>query len=104
MIKLELCIGHGDCKRIEFKSKFELITFVDELDRFDCIWLVGADANKGEVIITESLITIINNISSGVFDLDNHSLFIQEYETYEDAYRVALMIREVNEKCYQTIK
>ena len=102
MIKLNLCIGKGDCKEIPFYKQQELRSFLQELDRFDCIWLATDNGEKGEILITESLKTLIISFDSNLFNtLGNDGyLFIQEYQTYEDAYAVALSMREPNPRCY----
>jgi len=104
MIKLNLCIGKGDCKEIPFETVFDMVEYLKELDRFDCIWLATENGEIGEQIITEDLTILINLAASGVLFktlLDDNSLFfIQEYQTYEDAYAVALAMREPNPRCY----
>ena len=103
MIKLNLGIGKGDCKEIEFNNAFELIDYLKELDRFDCIWLATEDGEGGEILVTENLWVLINAVESGHFNLtknDPKYFFVQEYQTYEDAYSVALSMREPNPRCY----
>ena len=103
MIKLNLCIGKGDCKEIPFDSVLEMADFLNGLDRFDCIWLATEDGEKGELLVTECLKTLINSVIDGHFNLVQNEpqyFFVQEYQTYEDAYAVALSMREPNPKCY----
>ena len=101
MIKLNLCIGKGDCKEIPFETVFDMVEYLRELNRFDCIWLAADDGEKGEILITESLSALIQAVKWGHFNiLDKNILFVQEYQTYEDAYAVALSMREPNPRCY----
>ncbi len=101
MIKINLGIGKGDCKEIEFETITDLCDYLKELDRFDCIWLATDDGEKGEILITESLSTLIHAVNWNHFHiLDKNILFVQEYQTYEDAYKVALDMREPNPRCY----
>lgn len=102
MIKLELCIGHGDCKRVELNSKLELVNYLLELYRFDCIWLATSDVDNSEIVVTESLDVLLKSIMMGVIEINDTVLNIQEYETYESAYAVALAMREGSDKCYRT--
>jgi hypothetical protein len=103
MIKLNLCIGKGDCKEIPFESVLEMADFLNELYRFDCIWLATDNGEFGEQLITEDLTLLINSVTGDFFKelYNNNALFfVQEYQTYEDAYKVALNMREGNPKCY----
>ena len=72
------------------------------MKRFDCIWLVTEDGSDGEIMITECVDRIIISATYGHWNFDNETtnLFVQEYQTYESAYRVALDMREGNPRCY----
>lgn len=110
MIILNLAIHDGEVEVMEFKTVEELIEFIEELKRFDCIWLVAdeSDINDDitsscEILITEDVYTIISAIGVDFFSCSlrkDSKLFIQEYQSYEDAYKVALDMREGNPKCY----
>ena len=103
MIHLNLAIYDGEIQVIKFILQKDLIEYLQELKRFDCIWLAADDGEKGEVLITENLDTLINAIKAGHFNLIWNSptnFYVQEYQTYEDAYKVALDMREGNPKCY----
>lgn len=97
MITLNLAIYKGDVKVIEFSNQIDLSEYVKELNRFDCIWLAAEDQVFGEILVTENLQTVINH-----FKLWNspQNFYLQQYQTYEDAYKVALDMRESNPKCY----
>jgi hypothetical protein len=103
MITLHLGMGDGDIVLIEFHTQFDLCEYLKELSRFDCIWLAADDGEKGEILITENVQILIKAVENSYFNLLWNSLqnfFVQEYETYEDAYKVALDMREGNPKCY----
>ena len=53
-----------------------------------------------EIIITESIDFLIKSIEFIEIVKDKKVYALQEYESYEAAYEVALMMREVNPKCY----
>ena len=100
MIKLGLGIGEGDVKNFEFINKENLIDFVLELCRFDTIWLVAdEDIDNKEALVTENLNTIVNAINGNIFDIEQ-GLSIFDNTTFEDAYSVALSMKEGNPKCY----
>jgi hypothetical protein len=99
MIELHLAIYDGDVLRIKFNNKNELLDYLKELKSFDCIWLVTDDCEFGEILITQNLDTVINCFKKNMFSILD-KLFVQEYQTYEDAYKVALGMRESNPKCY----
>jgi len=97
MINLHLAIYDGDIPSIPFIKKEDLIDYIYELQRFDCVWLFATKDGDAEIIITESidfLISIIKIIQLG------KNVFLQEYQSYEDAYSVALDMKLVNPKCY----
>ena len=103
MIHLNLGIYSGDIKLYKFNTQTELCEFLKELSRFDCIWLAADDSEKGEVLITENLQTLISAIEHSHFNLlwnSPQNFYVQEYQTYEDAYKVALNMRESNSRCY----
>jgi hypothetical protein len=98
MITLHLAIYDGDIEKLEFNSKVELLDFIKELKSFNCIWLLTNDGEKGELIVTENIETIMISIE---YNLCFYNvLYLQEYQTYEDAYAVALDMRDGNPKCY----
>ena len=103
MIHLNIGIYDGDVEVIKFNTQTELCEYLKELDRFDCIWLATEDGEKGEILITENLQTLISAVKNSHFNLlwnSPQNFFVQEYQTYEDAYKVALDMREPNPKCY----
>ena len=103
MITLCLGIYEGDIEQIPFDSVNSLIDYIEELKMFNCIWLVTEDGENGEIMITENIDKIITAIGTDHWNLcsQKDSMFhLQEYQTYEDAYAVALDMREENPKCY----
>jgi len=103
MIHLNLGIYSGEVDVIKFFTIHELCEFLEELHRFDCVWLATDDVKNKEILITENLQILISAVKSGFFNLLWNSptnFFVHEYQTYEDAYRVALDMREGNKKCY----
>ena len=103
MIILNLAIYDGDIQTIEFYTQKELLEYLFELHTFNCIWLATEDGANGEILITENVETLINAVRNNHFNLlwnSPQNFYVQEYQTYEDAYRVALNMRETNPKCY----
>jgi hypothetical protein len=112
MITLHLAINstddiwQDDIDQFEFSSTIELGEYLKELKMFDCVWIATGDGEKGDIIITENLDTILRMVADDSFKLDDTehtNFFVQEYQTYEDAYAVALNMREGNPKCYNKI-
>jgi len=97
MIKLHLAIYDGDIPAIPFENKQDLIDYVFELQKFDCVWLFTTGCDNGEIIVTENILFLIMVINISTIQGD---IFIQEYPSYEDAYAVALDMKESNPKCY----
>ena len=100
MIKLNLGIGKGDVDVLTFETRAELLDFVNGLKRltFINVFLVTDDSEFGEILITENIEKVIQAIKMDYLDISN--IHIHEYESYESAYAVALMMRESNGKCY----
>ena len=90
------------------------LKYDEDVKHFDSVYLFAIESNhlEGDVIIIEDTIEgllIANNlILSLIYESDdfpdddelNVNFFIQEYASYEDAYSVALVMRENNELCY----
>ena len=105
MIHLNLGIYDGAVEVIKFNLISELCEYLKELEMFDCIWLATEDGEKGEILITENLQTLISAVENSHFNLvwnSPQNFHVQEYQTYEDAYKVALDMREPNHRCYNT--
>ena len=106
MIDLNLAIGSCDIASMKFKTVADLIDYIEELKRFDAIWLVVddlGDESRCEILITEDVSKIISAIIADFFSctsLKESKLFIQEYQSFEDAYSVALDMREGHPRCY----
>ena len=104
MIILHLGIGDGDIKTAKFFSLSQFVAYLErEFSKSNCIWLATDDGEKGELLITENLKTLIFAISKNYFNLlwnSPQNFHLHQYKTYEDAYSVALHMKEGNEKCY----
>jgi len=103
MIKLHLGIYEGDVQEHEFNTKKALLDFVNELKMFDCIWLCASDGEeRSEIIVTEYLETLHSMISKDFMfrEPNKNIIHIHEYQTFEDAYKVALDMKEGHPKCY----
>ena len=102
MIKLHLAIYSGDVETIDFDNLQELCEYINELKQFNCIWLATSDGEDGEIIVTEDITRLIFLVTCNYFiDLNENTIMhLQEYQNYEDAYNVALDMREGNPKCY----
>ena len=101
MIHLHLAIGEGDSQEIKFFTGTDLADYLQELKPFDCIWLATPEGEKGEILITESVDLLCESVRNGFFNLLWNSpqhFFVQEYQSFESAYAVALDMREGHEK------
>jgi hypothetical protein len=95
MINLNLAIYEGDVQLIKFHGIPDLCEYIENLRSFNCVWLV---TDSLELIVTENIGTILTAIKKGIFVTE--VLHIHEYQTYQDAYAVALDMQELNPKCY----
>ena len=78
------------------------------------IWLIGTDfidlahSEMEEVFITQNWWTVFTAIANDGLAVEDFLLrkhpkaivYIQRYESFEDAYAVARDLRETNERCY----
>ena len=83
-----------------FATEFDLENIEDkDLKRFK-------DSNKDKEIFIESSIHLLYNTLNHTKQGSSYSgeidfvFFLQEYESFEDAYKVALSMREPNPLCY----
>ena len=97
-VTTHIAIHSGDIPKLEFETPKELIDYILLLDRFDCVWLVTTDCENCEIVITESVDFICHLLGVKSFHQGNSTLYIQEYPTYEEAYIVALDMKEGNPK------
>lgn len=104
MIKLYLAIGkEGTIPMFEFENRRELREYIKNLEQFSCVWLCCGEAPNSEIVITESLGVVLKSVINSTWQLEPHLdsvLHIHEYQSYEDAYAVALDMREGNPRCY----
>ena len=69
----------------------------------DRVFLVSVN---DELIVTENALFIHNLFINNEFDIDiftdfETNIFIQEFYSYEEAYKVALMMKETSSLCYE---
>ena len=98
---LHLAIGQGDIDAYEFTTSAELIEYLQHLKAFDCIWLATLEGESEEILITESVDLMCKCVENGFFDINfntPNNFFVQEYESFESAYAVALDMREGHPK------
>ena len=82
-----------------FETKEKLKVFVRGLREYkNIVWLFG-EAND-EITITESVDIILLMIENS----RNYEFILQQYNSYEGAYKVALLIKEPNKLCYEPKK
>ena len=101
---LHLAIGKGDVHKINFTEINELIEYVYDIYGydFDCIWLLAFIGCRDEVIVSEDINIIGGLIEDNTTWIKDNNIYLYQYQSYEDAYKVALMIRETNPKCYNS--
>jgi hypothetical protein len=98
-ITLHLAIFPADnIAELKFNSTKELIEYIVLLDKFDCVWLITTDCNPCEIVVTESIDFMCHLLGIKSFHNENSTLYIQQYDSYEDAYATALDMIEENPK------
>jgi hypothetical protein len=96
----------GDIPCLEFDTKYKLLDYVNDFYKQYCdstytldkICLVAVDE---QLIVTNDIFTILNFIYNqlGHFAYDNN-VIIHEYNSYEEAYKAAILLKEESKLCY----
>lgn len=106
MIRLHLGIGKGDVETLNFKTFNDLDYFVSNEERLmiDGVWLATSGGTYSDVFVTDNIdhLRLVMNVDLWeelTQDL-NAPFHIHHYESFEDAYKVALDMKEGHELCY----
>lgn len=98
-ITLHLAIFPADnIAELKFTSIKDLIDYIKLLDKFNCVWLITTDCYPCEIVVTESIDFMCQLLAVKSFHNLDSTLYIQQYDSYEDAYATALDMIEENPK------
>lgn len=92
----------GDIPCFEFKKHSDMIDFIDEkcINRNGkVIWLL-AKKDSTDIFISENYLSIQDYLTRKYLWNISDDYFLQEYLSFEDAYRVALDMLEISPMCY----
>lgn len=101
-----------DIAKIKIKNNDEFVLFFNSLQDkddkktvyiFTSDWHIDEDDPYNEFfneLLVESNIETIRIFSKKMYDYSDCNIFIQCYNSFEDAYQVALSLRECNYLCY----
>ena len=96
--------NEGDIPCLEFNTVDEFSNFLSKVTE-DIVYVFAFEFpdtdGKQEVFVTEDL-TMVSVIMRNCFELitTDNKFFLQEYPSFEDAYKVALDMQETSELCY----
>jgi hypothetical protein len=104
-------MSETDIEKLKFKTSKALqrwITLNIACERpYGIVYLLTTNSDENEsntdIFIFEKsykVVSLFKNIEAHLNSLHQKDVFLQEYKTYEDAYAVALDMREGNELCY----
>jgi hypothetical protein len=89
---------NGNITCFEFDSKYKLLNFIElnyykhRITYLNKICLVAISDN---LIVVNSMHRILEFVDNELLSLDfDANVFLQEYETWEDAYKVAISMKE----------
>lgn len=94
----------GDIPCFEFESKYEMLDYVTKL--YNNNWVTYLDkvcliAISDHLIVVNSMNRILNFINAELNHIDfDTDVFLQEYPSYEQAFKVALDMKEGDPLCY----
>jgi hypothetical protein len=108
---LDLDTSKEDIPVFEFNTKQRLLDKIirilsNSASKKDCVFIVGLENESilgSEVIVTDNAETIQNFIVGRFYHnhiFNNNSWYIHEYPSFEEAYKIALAIREGHRLCY----
>jgi hypothetical protein len=92
-----------DIPCIEFDNYDQLIGFIfSDTDEHGTVWLISIHE---EVYVSEYITSVIDFINTWSNRFKNHqcdimTIFLQEYNSFESAYQVALDMKEDSPLCY----
>jgi len=102
---IELNIATNELFKVEFDTLEQLKVFLRVLKIIDTVWLATDDCENGEVLVSDNMESIISllKMSKGgyVRKGDSFKFYVQMYPSFEEAYEVALSMKESNKKCYK---
>lgn len=109
MIKLNIGIGEGDVDILTFENKDDLQSFIGSLDFVDSVWLVSCNCDPMPCVFVHEDVLYINTFVEHVLlgstpdeecsDIEME-LHLHQYDSYEDAFKVATDFFEENPLCY----
>jgi hypothetical protein len=97
-----LDLGNSDIPCFEFKSHAQMVDFIDEkcINRNGkVVWLIAKD-DFTDVFISERHLSIQDFLEKKHIWQIRGNFFLQEYLSFQDAYRAALLICETSPLCY----
>ena len=98
----KLDLGMNDIPCFEFRDINQLIDFIDDkcLGRSgQLVWLIAKDKME-DIFISENHLSIQSFIENTYLWKTQGTFFLQEYRSYEEAYQVALDMKEESPLCY----
>jgi hypothetical protein len=103
MIKLHYAelTNDGDIPCYKFDKPREVVRFLDSntnISNKDRVYLITGNDNHNDIFITENVIFAWDFYLK--FLAASDTVFWQEYPSFEDAYSVALDIKETSNLCY----
>jgi hypothetical protein len=93
----------GDIPCYDFETHWKMTDFIDSVcygRKRECVWLIAKEGSN-DVFISESYINIQIFLNKMPLFNTVGNYFLQEYSSYEEAYKVALMINETSPLCYE---
>lgn len=87
----------------EFIDKNESLVPIEDYINFkkDTVWLLTTDAEHPEITITDNLYEICDQYLLFHLVMKPKNVFFQAYSSYEEAYEVALLMKEEHPLCYK---
>jgi hypothetical protein len=96
----------GDIPCYELNGMDGVINFVSKILDQNTEGIIYLIAIQYDVFVTENCALVYelfsNHLAAAYPYYENEAIFIQEYSSYEEAYEVALSIKEVSPFCYQS--
>jgi hypothetical protein len=94
--------NHNDIPCLEFKTHFDMVDFIDAvtMQKKNVVFLLCKDQDP-TILITEKYLVVEEFLNKMPTWKCVGNYYLQEYYSYEEAYKVALDIHEENPLCYE---
>lgn len=97
-------LNSTDIIEFEYKEVKQLVEILDSLcygKSNNKVYILATDDSQNDVYVTEKYLELQELCLKHNLIRLSENVFLQEYDSYESAYEVALMMKEASKLCYK---